>query len=837
MMKLDMCTASRMLLALCLGCLLSCALPTAAKGSVEELGDAAAAAAALARGTWMVLIDGGTSCSRCWAARTVLASLAHEFRGKISMAVAAQGTLTLRQAPGTLVLFPGQGAQRFVEYTDPAAEANVRHFLWFYLADTEMSHDRFEEAVKAYAKALDAKSVPEVHGKLAGVLHQRLRDLPKAVIHYDEALKGSDRLSNEWHIRYLAGNAYLTLGFQEKALGHYVRAAEMNPTFASAHREAAIAATLLGNRVLAEQHLRKAIARNAKDVDSHTELAALLLDKTLEVAATGVQSVSGGEDGGIAAEGGGGGGKKKKKKKKKKQKQEQQEQKHAHKQKAEGVLGVAEGEVGVGVRDGAEKRAVKALLQEADGLLEVAVREGGTSEALYYRGLLYKIRGARALAQRAFGAAFAARDTALGRPSPAVDPPPADGTGGLKIFVYDLPSRWNAGLLALNMVQCRQSIYASEVYIHEQLLLSPSLTLDAREADLFFIPVYASCLMSSTFVKPGPGWPDNDVDVGKTFAEVEAVFAYLARLRVVSSGGGGDAEGDEPWRAGAPETSMVSYYNRSRGADHVVVMSSDWGACQGPLDAMHNVIVIATSGDRSAPRPEWYINRAADHMGASAAFAARARRPCFQMHKDIAVPPMIPVPALIQSYQGVRGKTRDIQVYFRGTTAGSDKAIPYNANYSLGVRQYIVEHFSAVEGWLISAKSDPQAYHSELLRSTMCIAPAGWELWSVRFFESMLLGCIPVIVTDDIQLPFQSQIDYSAFTVKVAEADVPRLPEVLAQVSPAGIRRKQDALRRVWKTVTYQTPPSQGDAFHHLMAELQARVDAGLRHTPMGSWL
>jgi hypothetical protein len=33
------------------------------------------------------------------------------------------------------------------------------------------------------------------------------------------------------------------------------------------------------------------------------------------------------------------------------------------------------------------------------------------------------------------------------------------------------------------------------------------LTLDPDEADLFFVPMYASCHMSSHFVKPGPGWP------------------------------------------------------------------------------------------------------------------------------------------------------------------------------------------------------------------------------------------------------------------------------------------------------------------------------------------
>ena len=36
------------------------------------------------------------------------------------------------------------------------------------------------------------------------------------------------------------------------------------------------------------------------------------------------------------------------------------------------------------------------------------------------------------------------------------------------------------------------------------------------------------CYMSSNFVKPGPGWPENDVDIGKTYAAVQEVFAHLS---------------------------------------------------------------------------------------------------------------------------------------------------------------------------------------------------------------------------------------------------------------------------------------------------------------------
>jgi len=40
-------------------------------------------------------------------------------------------------------------------------------------------------------------------------------------------------------------------------------------------------------------------------------------------------------------------------------------------------------------------------------------------------------------------------------------------------------------------------------------------------------------------------------------------------------------------------------------------------------------------------------------------------------------------------------------------------------DYSWGVRQYLVKHFSHEPGWLISPESDPSAYHSELLRSAV----------------------------------------------------------------------------------------------------------------------
>ena len=545
---------------------------------VRELGDTAAVAAALNEGTWFILVDGGADCERSRSARKILAVLAaeffraqkEEFATRLSFAQVAESASSITVPAGSMLLAIGkQGGQpqRFIEFKETPTLQNVRHFLWYYVAEQDAARERFPGAVTAYQRALEANSVPEVHAKVAGVLHQRLRDLPAAVRHYDAALERAHELHAEWHVRYLAGNAFLTLGYQERALVHYLRSSEMNPAFARADREAAIAATVLGNASAAEEYLRRAVERDGSDADAVTDLASLLLSRALAVSASGHSRGQAGGSVRTSADGaaGGGSGKAQNKKKKKKRRK-----------KREGPA------AGAGEAAG----EAEGLLDEAEGLLGRALAaQAGHSEALYYRGMVYKVRGARALAQRDIAAAILARDRAGGRGSGRG--PVEGGLGGLalpegvdlKIFVYDLPSKWNAGLLGLNMQQCRQSIYSAEVHVHEQLLVSASLTLDPAEADVFYIPLYAACHMSSNFVKPGPGWPDNDVDIGKTYESVAAALDYVARSALYSPSLG----------------TFDGYFNRSQGADHVIMMSSDWGSCQVALSPQ------APEASRSSP--------------------------------------------------------------------------------------------------------------------------------------------------------------------------------------------------------------------------------------------
>ena len=64
---------------------------------------------------------------------------------------------------------------------------------------------------------------------------------------------------------------------------------------------------------------------------------------------------------------------------------------------------------------------------------------------------------------------------------------------GLKVYMYDLPARFNDDVRASNEKCKKGHMFGSEVAIHLALAESSARTLDPREADLFYVPVYTAC--------------------------------------------------------------------------------------------------------------------------------------------------------------------------------------------------------------------------------------------------------------------------------------------------------------------------------------------------------
>lgn len=70
--------------------------------------------------------------------------------------------------------------------------------------------------------------------------------------------------------------------------------------------------------------------------------------------------------------------------------------------------------------------------------------------------------------------------------------------------------------------------------------------------------------------------------------------------------------------------------------------------------------------------------------------------------------------------------------------------------------------------------------------------------FSTRLEDAVLHGCVPVIIQDNVHAPFESILAYEAFSVRVAESQVERLPHILTEISAKELKRLQRNLGRVW---------------------------------------
>lgn len=57
---------------------------------------------------------------------------------------------------------------------------------------------------------------------------------------------------------------------------------------------------------------------------------------------------------------------------------------------------------------------------------------------------------------------------------------------------------------------------------------------------------------------------------------------------------------------------------------------------------------------------------------------------------------------------------------------------------------------------------------------------------------------MPVIIQDSVHVPFESLLDFEAFSVRVSEQQLDQLARILTAVTARDLRRMQRNLRRVW---------------------------------------
>ncbi|EPS61720.1 hypothetical protein M569_13073 [Genlisea aurea] len=339
-----------------------------------------------------------------------------------------------------------------------------------------------------------------------------------------------------------------------------------------------------------------------------------------------------------------------------------------------------------------------------------------------------------------------------------------DPTGRLKVFVYELPSKYNEEFIQRDP-RCLTSKFAVEIHVHRFLLTSPVRTLNPEEADWFFTPVYTTSTL-------------NDKALPLLF---ESPRILRSAIKLISS----------KW----------PYWNRTEGADHFFVFPHDFGACFNHME-------------------EQAIKRGIPPLLQRATLVqifGEKNHVCFK-DGSIVIPAYVP-PQNLQSHLIPPRTRRSIFVHFSGTIYWE------GGFYSRGIRASISEKFKNNSLFHISDQHST-TFYEEMQRATFCLCPRGWSPWSSRLIEQVAFGCIPVVIADGIVLPFDDEVPWEEISVSVAEEDALKLEAILTSVPVDEIRRKQRSLAdpSIGRAVLYPEPSEPGDAFHHILNRLARKL-------------
>lgn len=113
--------------------------------------------------------------------------------------------------------------------------------------------------------------------------------------------------------------------------------------------------------------------------------------------------------------------------------------------------------------------------------------------------------------------------------------------------------------------------------------------------------------------------------------------------------------------------------------------------------------------------------------------------------------------------------------------------------------------------------------------SRFCLHPAGDTPSSCRLFDAIVNHCVPVIISDKIELPFEDDLDYTEFSIFFSSE------EALKPAHLLGTLRSMERERwlHMWRTLKaishhfeYQNPSKQDDAVNMIFKQVQRKVPA-----------
>ncbi|KAK3264865.1 hypothetical protein CYMTET_26420, partial [Cymbomonas tetramitiformis] len=331
--------------------------------------------------------------------------------------------------------------------------------------------------------------------------------------------------------------------------------------------------------------------------------------------------------------------------------------------------------------------------------------------------------------------------------------------------------------------------YQAQIWLMERISRSKFYTSDPEKADYFLLPFWDLAM------------------TGSGSLGVNAIHNNIQYIR-------------EHW----------PYWDRYNGGKHMVILPDDQGACD-----------LGTSLPQLANTTFIQINGLKVNNGRSRGVT----NPCYVPKKDLIIPPPFghrlgPTHELVNRpfkkiAENSTGQTRDKLLFFAGTVA-----LPGMAAYSGGTRDLVVSHYLNDSMFhLVDIKKKPMSFEDYALgylSAKFCLAPSGLG-WGIRTFLAIFYECIPVIIQENVEMPYEEYLEWSAFSIRLENKDVPSLKEKLMGISSSKYEEYQTSLKCVWSRFQWTSifgafrseaeHLERPDAFSTMMEILSRRARGG----------
>jgi len=250
------------------------------------------------------------------------------------------------------------------------------------------------------------------------------------------------------------------------------------------------------------------------------------------------------------------------------------------------------------------------------------------------------------------------------------------------------------------------------------------------------------------------------------------------------------------------------YWNRTGGRDHIVWVPGDRSSCYLRSNLSKAMIKLTHFG---------YF----DHGAPMVLEDARHNRDwgCYHPLRDVVMSPYFADGGRWaadtfnnQSF----AEQRPTMFFFSG---GLRLDSP---EYSGNTRQSIASYVDSWDsGEIKFVHGYVQDYRHELRSARFCLAPYGHG-FGIRIVHAAVSGCIPVVIQEHVYQPFEDVLPYEEFSLRLNNADIHRLPDLLRAIGPERLAALQRGLQKYWPAFVWHTEEG-GKAFEYAMLELRRR--------------